>query len=262
MIMKHGLTATVAAILIAMSAQAEEQRTRLTVENAFPEEGQVEASLDIGFLEFGDNDEGPLVGDANLTRIAAQLRAGILPNLTAAVTIPYDSFSPDAGEDVNDLGDLEVGLYLKAFEDIFDYPYIIPYVTYDFGNGEPYLVPEGFGDETFTFGVSVGTVTADVLTWVLDFSYDINGETENSAVLGGSLFWDIDKQFSVGFEANVRENQSYMNATGATVENTPVLFQGTMVYQATRDLEFAVTGGGGKDRRLDSFAHFKTTYSF
>ena len=195
MMMTKGLTAAVVALLIAMNVQAEEQRTRLTKENKFPELGQVELGVGVTFLEFGDDNESSRLGDANLTRLAAEVRFGLLPNLTVSLLVPFDSFEPDAGDDDSSLGDVEIGLQLKAFEDIFDYPYVIHYVTYDFGTGEPYLLPEGDGDDTFTIGVSVGTVTYDLWTWGIDLSYDINGESENSAVLGGSLFYEVGPQF-------------------------------------------------------------------
>ena len=257
--------------LMAGGAFAEEQRTQLTKDNAFPDQGQVEVGAKVDFIEYKDNNESFAKSDANLTRASVYGRYGLTENVVIDLKVPFDDFDPDSGDSESGLGDVEIGLQLRGFEDIFDYPFVIPHVTYDFGNGED-DIPGGSGDDTVTIGISVGTVTSgffdhignhaeNKVTWVADLSYDVNGSAENSAVFGLSIIWDLDEQFGIGFEGNIRENLEDEETAGGPDES-PALFIGSVYYQATESFEMSFYAGAGKDSLADSIVGVKTSYTF
>ena len=257
--------------LMAGGAFAEEQRTQLTKDNAFPDHGQVEVGAQLDFIEFNDNSESFGTSDSNLTRASLYARYGLTENLVVDVKVPFDDYDPDLGSGESGVGDIEIGLQLRGFEDIFDYPFIIPHITYDAGNGEE-AVPGGSGDDTVTVGLSIGTVTSgffdhignhgdNQITWVADLSYDVNGSAENSAVFGVSIIWDLDEQFAIGIEGNIRENLEDEVAVGKKDES-PSLILGSIHYQASENLELSFYAGAGKDSSADSIVGVKTAFTF
>jgi len=260
------LSAVFLSLLLASHfVSADERRTRLTYDDRTPELGKPEIGLEVGFYEYGDEEERFTLGEANVTEVALVLRHQLLKKFTLSARIPYIYFEPDQGDSESDIGDVEVGAELEAYKGVLCYPWVIPHVNVDFGTAD-LASPEGLGDETVSLGVSVGTVTHDVITWVGDASYEINGNAENSLVLSASLLWDIDKDFAVGVEGQIRENGQSQGVelldTVGRSDGSAGMIMGSMHYNATEHLAYSIYFGGGLERTLDAFALLKTTYSF
>lgn len=233
-------------------AGAEMQRALLTHENKYPELHQLEIGA-LGSAE--DFDSG------DVRSVGPFVRFGLLENLTFSATAPYMEISPDFGKDESGIGDTVLGLDLLAYQDIFGYPYVIPHVSVslDTGDEDKGL---GRGDTFTTVGVSIGTVTHEVLHWIADFSYVINGgekgsDTDNYYELAGSLIWDVSKRFAVLVEGMLSEQEE---ADGDHLN----FVQGGFTYKWTDDLVMGAYFGSTTSDDSDSNGRVtvKASYSF
>jgi hypothetical protein len=247
------LFATTATILSVLgAANAEPQRALLTHENKFPALHQVEVGALANYSEYDTRDE---------RAIGPYARYGLWQNLTLNAGLPFREISPEFGDNESGIGDTTVGLELKAWEDVFEYPYVIPHVDVTFSTGDE---DEGLGaGETITkFGVSLGTVTYETLHWVADVSYAVNGgreqpDPDNVFILAGSLIWDISKQFAVLVEGSITDEDN-------PEDDIPAFVQGGMVYKWTADFLTGFYFGaerGTSDNR-DGSATIKAAYTF
>ena len=232
---------------------AEPQRPMLTKENAFPEFGHAEVGGTYQFIELADDDD-PL-NEANLSIWTGYGRLGVAENLTLNVSVPYVDIDRDFGEEGTGLGDITAGLELRAWQDIFDYPYVIPYLEGTFGTGDE-DEGIGLGHDIVTIGTSVGTVTYDRYHWILDARYNVISQRDNIFSVSGTFIWDVGPRFSVLGESRV-SNEDVVNR-----DNSPVFIQGGMVYKATDDFWVSWYAGGGSDSIEEVKATFKAAYSF
>lgn len=207
-------------------------RTTLTRENKYPGDGNIEviASFDHAELQDLEQDVFGLGG-----------RYGLLESLTLGASLPYVQ-SEYAGEDNSGLGDLVLSADLLAFQDLFRYPFVIPHVDAALPTGDE-DDGLGTGETVISFGVSVGTVVYDALTYIIDFSYAYNGSTyfalgnpDNLFMVSGSIVWDISDRFAVLAEARMYEELDFM-------DDNPFEAKGGMAYRTGRDSQIAVYGG-------------------
>lgn len=205
------------------------QRTLLTRENMFPKLGQLEAGSYFEHDEQVDNERDSL---------GVYGRYGLWENVTFEAGVPVVN-SDFNEEDNTGLGDVDLKLDLLAFQDIFRYPFIIPHVDVSLPTGDE-DDGLGTGESVITFGVSVGTVVYDQLTYVIDASYAFNGKTigdesENLFMLSGSIVWDISDRFAVLTEGRVFEENDF--------DEMPYQLQGGMVYRLTENVQLGGYGG-------------------
>lgn len=213
--------ATIAALCCASTlAWGEAQRALLTHENKYPELHQLELGYEFRQREFED---------FQFRTHSAQARFGVWENLTAILDVPWAQRDNDFGDDESGIGDVEFGLDLVAYQDIFGYPYVIPHVAASFSTGDE---DEGLGtgETMYLFGVSIGTVVYEVLHYVLDVSfaqnYDAKASEEDDALLVSlSLLWDLSDRFNVAAEGRVvdlqdTDDESYLIGGGFTYEWT------------------------------------------
>ncbi len=251
---KLSLLAMTTVVACATIASAEPNRSYFTRENKFPELGQFELGATVDSKEF---DAGK-IGEA-----AAYGRYGLIENLTANVRVPYRDIDPDFGDGDSGLGDVSLGLELLAYQDIFDYPYVIPHVdvSLETGDDETGL---GAGETITTVGISAGTKTYEVLHWILDVSYLINGtnisEDEDSDDLlkvSLALIWDVSDRFAWHLEGQV---------TDEDVEGSdqPAAFVGGFTYDWTESFVTSFYAGAGSDEGStpDAIAGAKASYTF
>ncbi|MFO1491859.1 MAG: transporter [Kiritimatiellia bacterium] len=196
-----------AAGILPVLAGADTQRTTYGFENRFPGEGRLEMGGEINFQEIEVYNDGVIFQDYRRTSFGAYGRYGIWENLNASATLPFVESDPDPGGSETGLGDIQLGLQLKAYEDIFEYPFVIPHLSVSLPTGEEDS-GTGNGESILTYGLSVGTVTWDWMTWILDASYEAHGEIDD--VVGGSLslIADVSKRFSVIGEIRVTDEPS------------------------------------------------------
>lgn len=204
------------------------QRTLLTRENRFPQVGKAEVGA------YFEHDE-----QASFDRdsIGAYGRVGFWENMAFEAGVPFidSEFNDDSNSGV---GDVELKLDLLAFQDIFRYPFVIPHVDVSLPTGDEDK-GLGVGETVTAFGISIGTVVYEQLTYVLDVSYAFNArpnqEEENVFYVSGSLVWDISDRFAVLAEGRVFEENDF--------GDTPYILQGGLAYRLTEDVQIAGYGG-------------------
>jgi len=207
-------------------------RTTLTRENKYPGDGHVEL---IGFFDHAE------LQDLEQDIFGLGARFGLLESVTLGASLPYVQ-SDLAGEQFDGVGDLVLSADLLAFQDLFRYPFVIPHVDTSLPTGEE-DDGLGTGETVINFGISVGTVVYDALTYIVDFSYAYNGSTyfalgdpDNIYMISGSLIWDISDRFAVLGEARLYEELDFM-------DGNPLEAKGGLAYRTGRDSQIAVYGG-------------------
>ncbi|MCC5849752.1 MAG: transporter [Verrucomicrobia bacterium] len=234
---------------IGTQASAEPQRTVFTVENQFPRWEQVEAGARVRFVE-------ATVGNASFerTEVVPYLRYGIREHIAVQVGVPVVDISPDRGSSETGLGDIEATFQLRAYEDIFGYPYFIPHLTVTLPTGDEDK-GLGAGDPVWTAGISYGNKLYSHISWVLDARYRINPNSDNQAMVGSSLLWHVSPELDFLLEGR------WMNNTGSGGDSSEVQVLGGMVYNWTRDLQMGVHAGSGSGD-TDALGMFRLSYNF
>jgi hypothetical protein len=241
-------------IAAAQGVLAEVQRALFTHENRFPEVGHAEAGAFVEYREFETSD---------VTSIRPYGRYTAIQNLTLNADIPYHWLTPQDGDDETGLGDMSVGLELLAYQDIFDYPWVIPHVNVTFPTGDE---DDGLstGDSVTTFGVSVGTTTYDELHWLADLSYAVNGgneqpDADNVFIFAGSIIWDVSETFALLAEIQGTDEDN-------PEDDVPYTAVGGMIFTFSEDFTLGLYGGGsatgGGSAAEDLIASAKVALTF
>ena len=197
--------------LLPAFANAETQRTTYSFENRFPAQGRVEAGAEIKFQEIEVYNDGVIFQDYRRTSYGAYGRYGLLDNLTASALVPFVDSDPDPGSSEAGLGDLQLGLQLKAYEDIFTYPFVIPHINVSLPTGEEDS-GTGDGEAILSYGIAFGTVTWDWMTWILDGTYEAHEEIDDVLGASLSLIAEASRQFSFIGEIRVTDEPSTLDA--------------------------------------------------
>ena len=240
---------SVAAVIVfagALASTAEPMRTLITKENKFPDYHASEVGTKVDFVEFVDNFEQSILNDANQVLVTAYYRYQLAEDLAVRVDVPYGQFDPDVGDSENGFGDVALTAELRAFEDTFTFPYLIPYATYRFDTGER---KAGLGDDesSFVVGATIGSTVYDVPWHVaFDVNYEIFEDSSNIAAAGASVVWDVTEQFSVLAEAQITDEE-----LPDPIEEHPITLGGGAVYKLSDTLAVAVHGAGKKNSRED-----------
>jgi hypothetical protein len=256
-----GSVAALAAALVAVSVGAEPMRTFLVKENKLPDKGQLETGGYFMYREYKAYDDYYEV---------PYLRYGALDKLALTAELPIRQHQPNVGESHWGLGDVGFGAELRAYEDIFRYPWIIPYADISFpsGNENKGL---GAGQTVTTFGMAVGTQVEDlfymgnILHFIVDGAYTIGSKDrnykDNVASLGGGIIWDISPEFALMGEVratNQEAKDEYADDSG----DNPVYYMGGASYKATEQLVFSVHGGAVNTGAEDMNIIAKASYTF
>ena len=230
-------------------AFAEPQRTVFTVENQFPRWEQIETGARLRFVE-------STVGATTFerTEVVPYLRYGIREHIAVQVGVPFVDLSPDFGSSETGIGDVEATFQLRAYEDIFGYPYIIPHLTVTLPTGDDDK-GLGNGDPVWTAGISYGDKLYNHVSWVLDARYRINPNSDNQAMASASLLWHVSPELDFLFETR------WMNNAGAFGDSSEVQILGGMIYNWTRDVQMGVHAGAGSED-TDAIGLFRLSYSF
>lgn len=239
-------------VMAAGLAHGEPMRPLLNKENKFPEIKRADVGFRYEFVETADED---LPGTStNINNFVPLIRYRPLEPLTVTASLPFASVSPDRGDSEAGLGNATVGLELLAFQDLFDYPWIIPHAEYVFGTSDK---EKGTATQTegVKLGVAVGSMAWDVVTFVVDGRYEVNSEEDNIATLGGAIIWDISELFSVHIEMRTSSEKLGVE------ENHPTLWVGGMTYKASDKLTFIGRGGGGSNASEDVLVSVEAQYA-
>lgn len=244
--------ALVCTCLVAWAAVsvAEPIRPLLTKENRFPELGKVDVGFRFNLVEL-ENDSGVFSSiQTNLESYTPFVRYRPLPDLTLLAAVPFVVSDPDEGHGDSGLGDITLGMELLVFQDIFDYPWVIPHAAIDLDTADDGL---GHDENVVTVGIAVGTVVEDVVHFIADARYEIYQDSENLASIAGSIIWDVSDRFAIMGELKLTDDDNGDN-------NEPVLFLGGFTYEATEDLTFIARGGAGNNTREDTLVSLEADY--
>jgi len=234
-----------------LNGYSDPMRPMLTRENRLPEVRQLELGVETEFIE--KKVEG--VNDESLQITSPTVRYGLAPELIFALAVPGVQIDNGAGHKESGLGDVRVGLEFLAWEDIFHFPYLLPYVeaTLPTGDEEKGL---GTGDSTYQVGIAVGTTVNDTLHYALDVGYRFLQDEGNIASIRGALIYDLSKKTSILVEGEVEgahegeEDDRTILLGGLTYKPTPKWFVG--LYGGTHVVD-------GSD---DPIVAIKAAYTF
>jgi len=240
------------AVAATLTAHAEPMRTFYTRENRQPELHQLETGVAFEYREattLYDKDE--------FSTTLATLRYGLAQELTLNVGLPYVTRAPEIGDSVDGFGDIRVGLTLRAWEDIFGFPYMLPYGEAAFPV-EDEVKRLGESKPWFVVGVAIGTTVHDKLHYALDAGYKILPDESNVASFKGALIYDLSKKTSILVEGE------YGDKRDNELRDRQVVMAG-FTYKPTRNWIVGFFGGGqvndnkGSD---DSVVAVKVGYTF
>lgn len=263
--MTKQLILTTAAVMAAMICRGEAQRTVRSLENKFPTQGQLELGVNFRSYQFDDE------GDSSLNSVGAVARYGLLKNLTAYIEAPAAVFKTDIGDDGEGVGDLRGGLQLKAYEDVFEYPWIVPHFdfTVSTGNDDEGL---GTGEGSYAFGISIGSRMYDTYGFVLDGTHVLNGgyqtgsmATEDATVLSLSITADVSEQLAFVVEGSlvlVDDDDDDEDFFSDESSDDPVYVGAGMVYRWSERLTIGGNIGSWSDAQFDTELSVRAGYDF
>lgn len=180
---------------------ANPMRTAVVKEKQTPTAGKYEVGLIGQYAEY-DEDKALFRADEEDSWSASPyVRYAVWDELTLGLKVPYRSIGRPSGADDSGLGDISVEANLIAYQDIFGFPYIMPYVEVFLPTGDD-KEGLGTGEVDMHLGVAIGTTVADVLHWVVDARYITEGD-DSRAAGGGALIWDLNKKSSLVVEGMV-----------------------------------------------------------
>jgi hypothetical protein len=250
--MMRKLSVAAAVVFLAVQmASAESMRTMFTKDYMVPETGQIEAGADFQFTEY------PFVDQYIET---PYVRYGLCKDLTVYGKLPILQQDAEFGGAEDGLGDVAVGLELLAYKDIFDYPWIMPYVEVSFPTGDE-DEGRGTGETTLNLGLSAGSTVQKVYHLVLDARWVANdgqqdfSEDDNHYVLAASGIWDLNQTFSL-----VAEVKGENLAVGD--QDFPVYYVGGMSYKPTENLRINFSAGASGNSDVTTIIGGKVAYTF
>lgn len=235
--------------LLTPMVQAEPSRPFYSLENQLPRWEQLEVG--VGY-SLNESDFGNTKVDTSVASVYA--RYGLLDNLAMVASVPFVQFDPSGSDSESGLGDVELGFQLRAYEDIFGYPYFIPYINVSFPTGDEDK-GLGSGDASFTGGISYGSKINNWIDWVLDVGYTVNSDIDNQIRVGHSYIWNVSEDFALITE--VRYEQAAFDFL-----DDDVLLSGGFSYNWTPELQMAVSVAAGAQGATDVEGYARLSYSF
>lgn len=237
-----------------MTDEGAAARTLLTHENRMPDRHELEVTLLGSYHEYADDlqdnqDNSPRISGADLN-----LRFGVNRDFALTASLPGRMTEVGDGDSKVGMGDIRAGFELRALEEPYGYPYVIPYaqVGIPTGDEDKYM---GQGDLFGVFGVTIGTVIKDNLDVAVDVG--VLASSGNSyGILGAHAIYTFTPKFSVLAEVShetdpIRDNRN----------QTFVL--GGMSYRPADLWQVSIYGGssiGGDDS--DVLLGLKISYVF
>ncbi|MBR6021781.1 MAG: transporter [Kiritimatiellae bacterium] len=233
------------------------QRPIYTLENRLPDQWHLELGLSGGMNNIEENFYVP---NTDVYSLAADARFGLIDAMALTLHVPYVSWELDP-DDVSEsgIGDVCVGAQFRAFEDIFEYPWIIVHghVALPTGDEDKGL---GTGDVTGVAGVSIGTTVEDVWHFIADGSWvmndNLNDDQDGFVRASVSVLWDLDEACTLMAEGRFIDY--------ATEEDESATFMGHLglAYDFGNGLSAMVYGGAATGSGNDGYGAAKLVYSF
>ncbi len=244
--LRTALSLSVLAAMVA-AATAEPVRTRLSTENRRPYEQGIEIGTDFSYVEYDM--------EAEDWEVAPYARYGVSDRFTVYGEVPFVDRESGLGDN-SGLGDIRIGASLLAYEDIFSYPWIIPFLesTLETGDEDEGL---GQGETSVKGGIAIGTTVHDVFHFIAEGEYEIFDKRENVPSFSLGIIWDVGDRLSLLAEGEIRD----LEEAPDDMDN-PITWLGGMYYQINEDLSFGVYGGSENEGMRDVISGAKVAYTF
>ena len=233
------------------------QRPLFTLENRMPDQGHVEVGVSGGMNNIEEN---MYVPNADVYHIAADFRLGLIDAMALTAHIPFVSWELDPDDNKeNGLGDIHVGLQFRAFEDIFEYPWINLHGEVGCPTGDE---DKGLGADGITgiAGLSIGTTVEDVWHFIVDGSWimndDVDDDQDGFVRVSGTIMWDLDEACSLMVEMR------YLDYVTEEDESATFMGGAGISYDFGNGLAAAVYGGASTGCGNDGYGAAKLVYSF
>jgi hypothetical protein len=178
-------------------------------------------------------------------------------NLALLARLPVGYLSPDQGDSETGFGNLAFGLALRAHEDFFRYPWVIPNILFKLKTGDE-KVRIDREDNSARFGLSIGSVAWKSWRLMGDVSYEFFADTENIARGALSIIWDVNDRFAFIAEGGVSDED--VSKKGDS--DNPAIFLGGIHYETTEKSSLQLYGGSETDSDVDVFATLRYNYTF
>ena len=243
---------TLAILGMVASASAQPQRTLLVRERSLPAARSFEIGTIARYAEEEVRLRGMNVGTADVYGFEPYVRYGLADNLSVHLAAPLLRVSSPWTGSHTGIGDLRLGADLLVFEDIFRYPWIIPYadVTLPTGDEDKGL---GLGETGLFLGIAVGTRMYDVIGLSLDGRRDMVSGMENISSIGGAITWDLNDEFSLLAEGRIYERRQGQSSPSKQ-------FLAGMVYWPTPNWMVGAYGGQHRNGSTDTVGQVKVSY--
>lgn len=235
------------AVSLVVSASAEPIRTALTLENQFPRTYHGEVGIQV---EYGDYALGN-----EKSSYAAELRYGLAENFAVVASVPYVDFTRFDGQSASGVGDIQAGMQLRVWEDIFRYPYVLIQGNYFMDTGDQ-ADGTGAGESIVEAGVTVGTTVNDVWDYTAEARYRFPEDSDNYAIVAGTIGYNLSEQVLLLGEIQWTEQAGY------TTSKDPILLLGGVFYQINETVSFSLHGGGETGSQRDVVVNSRLTVGF
>lgn len=235
--------------IAAAGARAEPVRPFLTLENRLPEARQLEAEVSVEYRDVKD-----FVGNETRWVAEPRVRYGLARDLAATLAVPVVRREPAYENARHGMGDVRVGLQLRAWEHAFGFPYFIPYAEANLATGDE---EKGFGSEnaSVVFGAAIGTTVYESLHYALDVRYRILKDESNVVSARGALIYDLGRKTSILVEGEVIEKRF-------PEPEARQLLLGGFTYMPAHNWLLGFYGGGYLKEYDDVVVGFRLSYSF
>lgn len=243
---------TVGLVMISGLVLAEPMRPLLNKENKFP----AVKGTDVGFrFEYAETDEDDDWGQStNIFNYVPLLRYRPFEPLTVSASVPFHTISPEDGDNDTGLGNVVLGAELLAFQDLFDYPWVLPYAEYVFDTGDDNGLSLKDRDG-LRVGLAIGSKAWDACTFIVDGRYAVSSNHDNVASLGFAVVWDVSEVFAV-----LGEMRAYNQELEEDADN-PTLWLGALSYKVSEELTIIGRGGAGANAPEDVLLALEAHYS-
>lgn len=240
-----------AAVLMAVGAEAETARTFALREDQRPAKGELELGVSGRYAEIKAALFEPRI-DQYTTDV--QARYGLTDDVSLNLAVPFVMRDAEYGKDESGIGDVRLGFELVTYRDIFDYPYILPYAELRLPTGDEDK-GLGAGDVTGDVGIALGSTAHRYWHFILDVRYMIVPNADNTWAVGLGLVHELSKKFAVSVEGQLRDK-------AAEERQRPKAVIGGMTYKPTKNWALSVFAGAETDSRVETVSGLKLNYTF
>ncbi len=225
-------------ISVAGSSLASPMRTDLTRENRLPDVREIEASVYGRYQELTDNVQDYTDNDETRGTAELRLKYGVNRDFALIGAIPGVTSEVGSADAEAGVGDVRLGFELRAFEEPYDLPYIMPYFEVALPTGDD-AKGLGYGEVTAIGGLAFGTEVWEFVRMGADVGGVFN--SDNSGLrLGGHIIWELSPKFSMLSEIVYEDMPSDSN-------RNELWITGGMAYRPHDLWQISLHGGAAVD---------------